>query len=59
MTRSATKRERLIRAANHLIHSQGFKQTTLADIAAESGVPPGNLYYYFKTKKDIGQTIAQ
>ena len=58
MAKISNKRERLLRAANHLIRRQGFRQTTLADIAKESGIPPGNVYYYFKTKRHIGQTIV-
>jgi len=59
MPRSSDKRERLIRSADELILRQGFKQTTLQDIAQDSGVPLGNVYYYFKTKEDIGKTIIQ
>jgi TetR/AcrR family transcriptional regulator, transcriptional repressor for nem operon len=56
--RAATnKRERLMEAAKSLIHQQGFNQTTLADIAKESGVPLGNVYYYFKTKDDIAAAV--
>jgi AcrR family transcriptional regulator len=56
--RAATdKRERLMEAARSLIHQQGFNQTTLADIAKESGVPLGNVYYYFKTKDDIASAV--
>ncbi len=58
MPRSSDKRERLIRSADRLILQQGFKQTTLSDIADDSGVPLGNVYYYFKTKEDIGRTIV-
>ena len=58
MPRTSDKRERLIRSADRLILSQGFKQTTLSDIAADSGVPLGNVYYYFKTKEDICKTIV-
>lgn len=53
------KRTRLLYAAHKLIHQQGFKQTTLADIAEESGVPLGNVYYYFKTKDDLGHTLIE
>jgi len=55
----ASKRVRLIEAANKLIHRQGFNQTTLADIARESAVPLGNVYYYFKTKEDIGRALIE
>lgn len=51
------KRTRLIEAANRLIHRQGFNQTTLADIARESHVPLGNVYYYFKTKDELGHAL--
>lgn len=53
------KRMRLIEAANRLIHQQGFNQTTLADIARESEVPLGNVYYYFKTKEEIGSALIE
>lgn len=53
----ANKREKLIDAANDLIYKQGFRQTTLADIARESGVPLGNVYYYFKTKDALGEAV--
>lgn len=57
MPRTSDKRDRLIDAAKVLIHKQGFNQTSLADIAQESGVPLGNVYYYFKTKEDIASAV--
>jgi AcrR family transcriptional regulator len=51
------KRERLTAAAVDLAYRQGYRKTTLADIATESGVPLGNVYYYFKTKDDIGEAV--
>ena len=56
--RAGDKRERLVRAGRQLIHSQGFSRTTLADIAEESGVPLGNVYYYFRTKEDLLAAVA-
>ncbi|MBI3561727.1 MAG: TetR/AcrR family transcriptional regulator [Gammaproteobacteria bacterium] len=53
------KRSRLIEAADKLVQQQGFNQTTLADIAQESKVPLGNVYYYFKTKDDIGHALIE
>ena len=52
------KRTRLVDAAAKLVHKQGFGRTTLADIAAESGVPLGNVYYYFKSKEAIGDALV-
>ena len=59
MPRTSDKRERLLQSADALILQQGFKQTTLAEIAENSGVPLGNVYYYFKSKEDIGKTVIE
>jgi AcrR family transcriptional regulator len=59
MPRTSDKRERLISAADVLIHRQGFHKTTLADIARESKVPLGNVYYYFKTKEEICDAVIE
>ncbi|MEE8388615.1 MAG: helix-turn-helix domain-containing protein [Acidiferrobacterales bacterium] len=40
-------------AARSLIHQNGYRDTSIADIAEASGVPLGNIYYYFKTKDDL------
>lgn len=59
MGRTTDKRSRLIEAAKELIHVQGFNRTTLADIADAANVPLGNVYYYFKTKVDIGFAVIE
>lgn len=53
------KRERLVSAAYELVYRQGVVRTTLADIAEAADVPPGNVYYYFKTKEDIVAAVVQ
>ena len=53
------KRSRIVDTAAKLVHEQGFARTSLADIARESGVPLGNLYYYFKTKDAIGDALIE
>jgi AcrR family transcriptional regulator len=50
---NAGKRERLVDGARRVLHEQGVHGTTLADIAAASDVPVGNVYYYFKTKDEL------
>lgn len=55
----SNKRERLVDAAQTLLHKQGYNQTTLSDIADASGVPLGNVYYYFKTKDDIAAAVIE
>ncbi len=56
--RDPAKRDRLVKAADRLVQRQGFEQTTLADIARDSKVPLGNVYYYFKTKDAIGEAVV-
>jgi TetR/AcrR family transcriptional regulator, transcriptional repressor for nem operon len=53
VARRPGKRERLVAAAMQLLYQQGVERTTLADIAKAADVPPGNVYYYFKTKDDV------
>jgi len=54
---SEEKRSLLVQAARQLLHEQGFGRTTLADVAERSGVPLGNVYYYFKTKEAIAEAV--
>ena len=56
--RARDKRQRLVETAAKLSYEQGFKNTSLADIARESGVPLGNVYFYFKTKDAIGDALV-
>src|SRR3989344_1718817 len=58
-SKETNKRARLLEAAYKLVYQQGFNQTTLADIAQEAAVPLGNVYYYFKTKEDIGSALIE
>ena len=53
------KRERLIRTAVKLAYRHGFRETSLADIAAAAKIPVGNVYYYFKTKAEIGEAVVE
>jgi AcrR family transcriptional regulator len=58
MVRTASdKRARLITAARSLFYEHGVEATTLADVAAAADVPPGNLYYYFKTKRSLVEAV--
>ena len=59
MNRVSDKRERLIESAAKLFHQAGFKDTSIADIAKDSGVPLGNVYYYFKTKDDLAAAVIE
>src|SRR5258708_39404446 len=53
------KRSRLVSAAVGLAYRNGFGAPSLANIAREAKVPLGNVYYYFKTKDEIGEAIVE
>ena len=52
-------RSRLLQAAEKVTYRHGFSNAAIADIAREARVPLGNVYYYFKTKNEIGNAIIE
>ena len=46
-------------AARTLAYRHGLREASLADIARQAQVPLGNVYYYFKTKEEIGEAIVE
>jgi TetR/AcrR family transcriptional repressor of nem operon len=57
-TKGGGKRERLIASAAELVHRQGVERPTLAEIAEAADVPPGNVYYYFKSKDELIEAVV-
>jgi len=55
----ADNRARLLQAAERTTYRYGFGNTAIADIAKEARIPLGNVYYYFKTKDEIGEAIVE
>jgi TetR/AcrR family transcriptional regulator, fatty acid metabolism regulator protein len=47
------KYHRILKAAATLFARQGFRQSTVAQVAREAGVADGTIYLYFKNKEDI------
>ncbi|AKH19022.1 TetR/AcrR family transcriptional regulator [Sedimenticola thiotaurini] len=56
--RSKKRRERLVRRAAQRIHRHGYTRTTLAEVAKSARMPPGGIYYYFKTKDALVHAIV-
>jgi AcrR family transcriptional regulator len=57
--RGSGKRERLVASAGDLAHRHGVLGITLAQVAEAAEVPPGNVYYYFKTKDDLLRAVVE
>ena len=51
-------RERIMIKADELFRQFGFGKTTVADIAAELGMSPANIYKFFPSKEAIIQASA-
>lgn len=51
--------ERILGAARKLFAHYGYSKTTMADIASECGMSPGNIYRFFPGKLDIAEAIAR
>lgn len=52
-------RERIIEAANRLVYTKGYNQTSVSDIATAVGITKGNLHYHFKSKEELLEAIIQ
>jgi AcrR family transcriptional regulator len=57
--RSKRIRNSLVNAAAELFWRSGYDGASLADIAAEAGVPIGNVYYYFRSKAALADAVAR
>jgi len=52
-------RARILASARKLIAQHGFEATSTKDIAADAGVPSGLVFYYFKSKDELLETIFE
>ena len=55
--RTARRRTAILDAARHLFTQHGIDPVTTNQIAAEAGISPGNLYYWFRSKADIVRAL--
>jgi TetR/AcrR family transcriptional regulator, repressor for uid operon len=53
------KRQQIVDAAIICFAKRGFHATSTAEICAEAGMSPGNLFHYFPSKDAIIQAIAE
>ncbi len=51
-------RDQIIEAAKTRFWHYGFAKTTMAEVAKDCGMSPGNLYRFFPGKLDIAEAIA-
>ncbi len=54
-----TMRENILKAAMERFLHYGYPKTTMAEIACDCNMSPGNLYRYFPGKLDLALSIAE
>jgi AcrR family transcriptional regulator len=54
----AARRQQILAAAMECFSREGFHGTTMQDIVRQSGLSPGAIYSYFKSKEEIIAAIA-
>jgi AcrR family transcriptional regulator len=59
MDEKTATRERILQAAMTRIKHYGYGKTTMAEIAADCGMSPGNIYRFFEAKIDIAEAMAR
>lgn len=57
MMKATNKRELLIKAAASRFHRFGLSASSIAEVANDAGIPPGNVYYYFRTKDSLATAV--
>jgi AcrR family transcriptional regulator len=55
----AARREEILAAARRVFAGQGFRGTTIADIADEAGTALGTIYLYFSSKEDVFAALSE
>jgi AcrR family transcriptional regulator len=59
MDDKAGTRDRILQAAMVRIKHYGYAKTTMAEIAADCDMSPGNIYRFFEAKIDIAEAMAR
>ncbi|MGE3249990.1 MAG: TetR/AcrR family transcriptional regulator [Hyphomonadaceae bacterium] len=59
MDEKTATRDRILMAAVNRIKHYGYGKTTMAEIAADCDMSPGNIYRFFQAKIDIAEAMAR
>lgn len=59
MEEKGATRDRSLAAATARIKHYGYGKTTMAEIAADCSMSPGNIYRFFEAKIDIAEAMAR
>lgn len=51
--KSKETKDKIFRAAKHILQKKGYEQLSIKNICEEAGVSNGSFYHHFKTKDDL------
>ncbi|MGJ4946222.1 TetR/AcrR family transcriptional regulator [Bradyrhizobium sp. HKCCYLS1011] len=57
-TKSSRTRRRILQATTQLYRDIGYNKTNVVDIALSAAMSPANIYRFFRSKKDIEETVV-
>ena len=57
-TKSSRTRRRILQATTQLYRDIGYNKTNVVDIAHTAAMSPANIYRFFRSKKDIEETVV-
>ncbi|CCE08408.1 Transcriptional regulatory protein [Bradyrhizobium sp. STM 3843] len=57
-TKSSRTRRRILQATTQLYRDIGYNKTNVVDIAHSAAMSPANIYRFFRSKKDIEETVV-
>ena len=52
-------KKRVLDGATHLIHTRGFRATSVGEIISAAGIKKGGLYHHFLSKDQIGLEVLE
>lgn len=52
-------RDRILATSRRMFNEHGFGKVTTAMLAARAGIAEGNLWYHFKTKRDLLDAVSE
>src|ERR1700709_1237041 len=58
MSKKDTVKDQIVAAAKKRFSHFGYAKTTMAEVATDCAMSPGNLYRFFPGKLDIAESIA-
>ena len=59
MDEKSATRDRILHAAMTRIKHYGYGKTTMAEIAADCDMSPGNIYRFYEAKIDLAEAMAR